>query len=292
MFIVRLAICFPNQICWIRKPGGTARSGKWRPCSALPELTSRIALTGKILNEAGIFPASPLLSESDWLAICSYYEQSAPERPLPQGPRPKIQIGLKQFQVKELKYRSPMPMTTLVKIDPAKKRLYVGDAQSKNSKCSECQLGISWRALVWTSAPVSLTAKPEGLYVTLIGHVFPSDEKDGQLILLGEKKVIKIQGASNIEQPSAAHEHNFRRPEWRWPGRFCSFSFWQLSGPLLLVRESWWRQVSGTNPCSRDRVPSALMFTMPTKTVCRTFCADGAGQRRHLSFHKSRSRDL
>src|SRR5207249_952079 len=43
------------------------------------------------------------------------------------------------------------------------------------------------RRINLASGPVSLTTKPEGLYVTLIGHFIPSDERDGQLLFLEER---------------------------------------------------------------------------------------------------------
>ena len=37
---------------------------------------------GKMLEEAGIFPTSPMLSERDWFAIWDYYVSTAPSEPL------------------------------------------------------------------------------------------------------------------------------------------------------------------------------------------------------------------
>ena len=176
---------FPEPNLLDKKTWRNGALRKMAPLLGVGRINLESRADGKILQEAGIFPASPLVSESDWRAICNYYEQSAPEKPLPQGPRPKIQMGLKQFQLKELKYQSPIPMTTLVKIDPARKRLYVGDAQNKTLDVLNAAGELVSR-ITLASAPVSLTAKPEGLYVTLIGHVFPSDERDGQLVLLEE----------------------------------------------------------------------------------------------------------
>jgi FG-GAP-like repeat len=159
---------------------------------------------GEILKEAGIFPAVPMLSESDWLSICNYYKESAPEKPLPQGPRPKIQMGLSQFQVKRIKHRSLTPMTTLVQIDPANKRLYVGDAQAKSLDILNPG-GDVLRRINLNSGPVSLTANQDGIYLTLIGHVFPSDERGGQLVFLeeasGRFKVQQI--LDKLQRPTA-----------------------------------------------------------------------------------------
>ena len=165
---------------WI---SGTLR--KMAPFLGVGRINFESRPDGEILKQAGIFPSSPLISESDWLAIWNYYQQSAPENPLPQGPRPPIQMGLKQFKIRTVKGRSTRPMTTLVKIDPGRKRLYVGDAQTKSLDILT-PAGVVEQTINLASGPVSLTARKEGLYVTLIGHVFPSDEKDGQLVLIEE----------------------------------------------------------------------------------------------------------
>src|SRR5436190_16739699 len=106
----------------------------------------------------------------------NYYQQSAPEKALPQGPRSPIQMGLKQFKVRPVTPRSAWPMTSLVKIDPAQKRLLVGDAQTKSLDILT-PAGVVRQTIKLESGPVSLTVRKEGLYVTLIGHIFPSDEK-------------------------------------------------------------------------------------------------------------------
>src|SRR4051794_13956979 len=84
-----------------------------------------------ILKQANIFPSSPIISQADWVAIGTYYRESAPTKPLPQGPRPEVHSGLKQFRIKNLPYHREVPMTTLVKIDPPSKRLFVGDAMTR-----------------------------------------------------------------------------------------------------------------------------------------------------------------
>jgi hypothetical protein len=140
---------------------------------------------GQILKEAGIFPPAPLVSENEWLAICNFYKETAPAKALPQGPRSPIHMGLKGFQTRPLSYLSAKPATTLVKIDSAKHRLFIGDAQEPALNILNSAGELVQKTAV-ASGPVSITTRPEGLYVTLIGHVFPSDEMDGKLILLRE----------------------------------------------------------------------------------------------------------
>jgi hypothetical protein len=83
---------------------------------------------GQRVAEAGIFPDAPALAPGDWEAICQYFINAAPERPLPQPPRPRIQKPLPGFRVIGPEYRFQVPLTTLVEIDAANRRLFLGDA--------------------------------------------------------------------------------------------------------------------------------------------------------------------
>ena len=160
---------------------------------------------GAILKEAGVFPKSPVISERDWRLVCQYYLESAPAEALPQGPRPKIQKGLRHFQARPLKYPGATALTTMVQIDPATKRIYVGNAEARTLDILNSAGELLSRVSV-DSPPVSLTARPEGLYVTLIGNIFPSDEKNGKLVLL-EKVGEELKPRTildNLRRPASA----------------------------------------------------------------------------------------
>src|SRR5689334_12933829 len=83
---------------------------------------------GKLLEEANLFPPSPILPEEDWFAIWDYYRAAAPSRPLPQAAKPPVRRELKQFRVRKLNPHSGAPMTSLVRILPKEKKLYLGDS--------------------------------------------------------------------------------------------------------------------------------------------------------------------
>ncbi len=166
----------------------TWRSGalrKMAPLMGVGRINLEKKADGALLKEAGIFPDSPLLSETDWLAICDYYEQSAPRVALVQGTRPAIARETRQFRVKPFAYRSPRPAITMVKIDSAQHRLWIGNAQQSTLDLVSASGELIRRTPV-DSPPVSITSRQEGHYVTLVGHVFPSDEKVGQVILVEE----------------------------------------------------------------------------------------------------------
>jgi hypothetical protein len=140
---------------------------------------------GAILRRSGVFPATPLISPEDWNAISSFYQRSAPEKALPQDVRPKISLGLKNFVVKPLSYPTGKPLITLVHIDAPKARLYVGNARDRSLDVIGSN-GELQRRVRLDSPPVSLTVRKEGLFLTLVGSVFPSDAENGKLVLLSE----------------------------------------------------------------------------------------------------------
>jgi hypothetical protein len=138
---------------------------------------------GKLLLEAKLFPPSPIIPEEEWFAIWDYYRAAAPSRPVPQAAKPAVRVGLKQFRVKKLNPHSGAPMTSVVKIDGVRKRLFLGDAIG-NTLFTLDAVGEVTERLRLSSGPVSLVLREAGLYVTLIGRFFPSEAEDGSVLLL------------------------------------------------------------------------------------------------------------
>src|SRR5881394_516156 len=135
----------------------------------------------KIVEAASLFPSSPILPDTDWEAIRKYYIESAPEKPLPQVPHPKIRMGLNQFKVVSPDYRFQIPLTTLVKIDPDAKQFYLGDAGTKTLNVLDPQGNMKFSCPI-DSPAVGLVIRQHHFYATLIGSVTPSDEPQGELV--------------------------------------------------------------------------------------------------------------
>ncbi len=137
---------------------------------------------GERVKAARIFAESPVISPEEWRAICTYYLEAAPMVFLPPTDRPPP-AGLKLFEVVTADYHQATPTTTLVHIDPAAHKLYVGDANSKSLNILNAQGDLESTFSV-DSGPVGLLIRPEGLYVTAIGDVHPSDLTQGKLLLI------------------------------------------------------------------------------------------------------------
>lgn len=138
---------------------------------------------GSILQEAALYPNAPLLSEEEWFSIWDYYRALAPSRPPPQPEKPAVAMGLKQFRVKKLNPHEGAPMTTMVKIDAAGKRIHFGDGFSGQLFAVDASGGLISRTRM-KSGPVSLTIRETGLFVTEVGRLFPSDLMEGVIEFL------------------------------------------------------------------------------------------------------------
>jgi hypothetical protein len=142
---------------------------------------------GARVRAARIIPDEPVLSFEDWRSVCSYYLAGAPTDALPQPPREPVSKNLKQFQAVNALHRREVPRTTLIKINSAEHRIYVGDATTNSLEVLNPD-GKLLAAMQLDSPPVSLTTKSNNLYVTLIGSFGPSDEPEGKLVLLAQPK--------------------------------------------------------------------------------------------------------
>jgi hypothetical protein len=163
----------------------------WRE-QTLPRMSIRLGLAPEaierhpeaaLLRASGVFPTSPMISGADWDAINDYYVQNAPEKPLPQEPHPEITPGLELFAVEKPRHKMPVPSTTMVKISERERKVYMGDAETKalgiytfdGRPPTSMQLG---------NIPVSMKETDRGIYLTMIGKFFPSEEPKGTLAFL------------------------------------------------------------------------------------------------------------
>jgi hypothetical protein len=140
----------------------------------------------KILKEAGIFPTAPIISQKDWIAISQFYREQAPALPLAQKPHAPIGNNLSGFEVHRLNYSGSKHLTSLVRIDPREKRFFIGSAAPPSLNIVSITGDLVAR-IPLDSPPVDVTVRPEGFYLTLIGNLFPSDEKNGKLVIATPK---------------------------------------------------------------------------------------------------------
>ncbi|MCB0689170.1 MAG: VCBS repeat-containing protein [Saprospiraceae bacterium] len=136
----------------------------------------------ELVREMNVYPESPLISEDKWQAINDYYLSLAPEQlPLPTttseiSPSPPpfdpnlINMGDKKI-----------PQVSLLKYDPKKSILYVGDHLDLFALSSEGVVISTWKT---QSPSVDIHTDQEEIYLLSIGEFSPSDKKNGVLFPL------------------------------------------------------------------------------------------------------------
>jgi hypothetical protein len=136
----------------------------------------------ELVRSLNIYPPVRLISEADWKKIVQYFEQEAPDKPLPQKEHDSIAHELPLFSAVPIVFEDkPLPKITLIKFDSLSDELYAGDAEDKlyifNNRF---EFKSAWNV---ESPPVDIdfpANKPPRLLT--IGSISPSDQKNGRLV--------------------------------------------------------------------------------------------------------------
>lgn len=132
------------------------------------------------VQEAKVFPESPLISNENWQQIRRYYLQEAPDH-LPAIEKDSVFQGLPHFRVVKPQYRLSPPSTTMVRI--TNKGIFIGDAHTKRLYQFDETLKLQNAANVREGA-VALYENNENLLVTIMGSFSPTDAASGLLLSL------------------------------------------------------------------------------------------------------------
>ena len=151
---------------------------------------------GDLIRARQVYTEKPLVPVEWWPAIERFYLQNAPEAPLPQAPRATIEIGLPRFRTEPPRFRTPDPATTLVKVSPGRRQLFVGDDKLKTLFLLDTN-GVFVSKLEAGNVPVDLVETDAGIYVTCVGSFLPSEVHRAELLFFprqgdgfGERRVI------------------------------------------------------------------------------------------------------
>lgn len=219
----------------------------------------------QLLKASGLFPPAPMIPKRDWEDIAAYYLDTAPAQIPPQGPRDEIKIGLKHFvPVRPPERRSP-PLTTLAVIDPAEHTIFTADATQQSLDVLD-PVGRLLASIPVGNISVSLTKTERGIYLSTIGHFFPSEEKRGQLILLEStpqgfaRKVL----LSNLPRPTHLEFADFNgdgKPDFA----MCMFGY-------LTGRFSWFENLGNDEYREHILFPKAGAI----RSIVQDFNHDGS----------------
>jgi len=136
---------------------------------------------GELIRARKIYTAKPLVSPAWWPSIRLFYLSHAPEKPLPQDPRPKIEIGLKLFEAEPPRFRTPLPTATMVRILPDERRIYVGDQRTQALFVLN-SLGVAEGALGIGNPPADLEKRAGRYCLTCIGSFLPTELYTAQVL--------------------------------------------------------------------------------------------------------------
>lgn len=155
------------------------------PDGERPDSLFESGRAGEIVREAGVYPTEPQLARAEWDRIEQFYLENAPEEPLPMEDPPEIELGIDQFEVRFPDFRVEPPLTTLVHIDTARSRIFVGDHKDDVATLNILdRWGDPVDKLAVGTAPSSLYMTEGVPFVANMGEFMPSDRPNGRLIRL------------------------------------------------------------------------------------------------------------
>jgi len=147
-------------------------------------------------------PIPPL---EHWQLINRYYLENAPATPPPQPPHPQTRLSLPGFTAKPLFLRPALSRTSLLKIDPARRALWIGDANAHTLERANAAGQVEQRFIL-PSDPVRVSFHGSELYLTLIGRLLPSDELAGSVGWFSPDTGRFTAQLQNLRRPAAALE--------------------------------------------------------------------------------------
>jgi hypothetical protein len=154
---------------------GINETGKDPYADLIPEEQS-------IMRKLNVYPNTPLINKKDWDQIVKYFEQEAPEKPLPQKKHDPISNTCTLFLPKPISFDDkPLPKTTMLKFNSASDEMYIGDGQHKLYILdNQFNFKSAWNT---ESAPVDISFRKgaDPLLLT-IGSFSPSDQQLGRLL--------------------------------------------------------------------------------------------------------------
>jgi hypothetical protein len=116
----------------------------------------------------------------DWQKISDYYLKSAPDKPLPQAPKPPVSYDLPLFKIRKPAQQVDN-LVTLLKYEPVSRRIAVGSRRGNlfflNSGLQKVD------SVVTFSAPSGLRGRADGsIDVLTMGTMDPNDLMNGELL--------------------------------------------------------------------------------------------------------------
>jgi hypothetical protein len=214
---------------------------------------------GKAILAAGLFPANPLLSTSDWQKIVQFYLKNAPKA-LEQPTLPAVNMDLRLFEVQKPMFQLRPPSSTLIRFK-SDGGLYLGDANSQQIFWLDAHLNLQKRTKL-AEGIVQVQVDTASEIFTLMGSFSPTDAPVGAIVRIpkkGNRAEILLDG---LQRPVHSDWVDLNG-DGRQDGVVCEFAKW--TGKL-----AWWEQdtLGNFQPHILRNRPGAI------KTYVRDFNGD------------------
>jgi hypothetical protein len=123
-------------------------------------------------------PARPLIARSAYERLRAYYIEAAPERFEPRAPRSRADAAF--FTAVEAAYRPEQGATTLVRIDPRRRRALLGDAAARLLVTMDAR-GRTIATASALGSPVDVALGGDDYLVTNIGILWTTNQRFGSI---------------------------------------------------------------------------------------------------------------
>ena len=143
------------------------------------------------LENAGIYPTSPVLSDSAWQRLLNFYRSQAADSFELRKPRMYPTPELFQARLIELQMTN-QPILTLLEVDQDRGGLYYGDAGGNLAKLDTAFQRRQYARLPSAVVDVELGANAQDLYFLNIGLLNPNDIETGGVLSTDDARFAQL----------------------------------------------------------------------------------------------------
>jgi hypothetical protein len=137
----------------------------------------------RIVENAGLFPATQMITTEKWNLIKQFYHDHAPEK-LAAPPETSIRKTLPLFKAVAAGFKITRPAVTAITSAKDARTIFVADcSQEDHSTVNILDSRLKLISTLGLPHPVSnITVRSDTAYMLMMGHLIPSDEPAGTLI--------------------------------------------------------------------------------------------------------------
>ncbi len=128
-----------------------------------------------------VYPEQAALPAADWDRLTAYYLENAPAGPLPPDVPPVVHKQLPLFKVVDPGFRLPPPGTSLIRIDAAQQKIYLGDIHTRSLYTFD-RRGRLLETEPVGEGPSDLRTGPHELRITVMESFSPTEHPSGAVL--------------------------------------------------------------------------------------------------------------